>query len=83
MPEFKGSQMSLNLFPAGRAAKVVGTGLTKGGKKIYEVIKRKPVSTKREVNVEKLLKEALTGPDKRTAAQKRAANEYFRKTFKP
>lgn len=83
MPEFKGSQMSLNLFPAGRAAKAVGTGLTKGGKKIYKVIKRKPVDTKRKVDVEKLLKEALTGPDTRTAAQKRAADSYFKKTFKP
>ena len=83
MPEFKGSQMSLNLFPAGRVAKGVATGITKGGKKIYKVIKRKPVDTERKVDVEKLLKEALTGPDKRTAAQKRAADSYFRKTFKP
>ena len=83
MPEFKGSQMSFNLFPAGRVAKGVGTAAIKGSKKISEVIKRKPVDTKRKVDVEKLLKEALTGPDKRTAAQKRAADSYFRKTFKP
>jgi len=83
MPEFKGSQMSLNLFPAGRVAKGVATGITKGGKKIYKVIKRKSVNTKREVDVEKLLKEAFTGPDTRTAAQKRAADSYFKKTFKP
>ena len=83
MPEFKGSQMSLNLLPAGRVAKGVATGLTKGGEKIYKVIKRKPVNTKREVNVEKLLKEAFSGPDTRTAAQKRAAKQYFKRTFKP
>jgi len=83
MPEFKGSQMSLNLFPAGRVAKGAATAITKGGKKIHKVIKRKSVNTKREVDVEKLLKEAFTGPDTRTAAQKRAADSYFRKTFKP
>lgn len=79
MPEFKGSQMSLNLFPAGRVAK----GVVKGSKKVYDVVKRKPINTERKVDVEKLLKEAFTGPDTRTEAQKRAADSYFKKTFKP
>ena len=79
MPEFKGSQLSLDLLPAGKVVK----GVVKGGKKVYDVIKRKPMDTTRKVDVEKLLKEALTGPDKRTPAQKRAADSYFKKTFKP
>ena len=41
MPEFKGSQMSLNLFPAGRVAK----GVAKGSKKVYDVVRRKPINT--------------------------------------
>ena len=80
MPEFSGSQMSLNFLPAGRAAKLAAKGVTKVSEKIA---RRKAVDTKRNIDVEKLLKKAFEGPDKRTAAQKRAANQYFDKTFKP
>jgi short subunit dehydrogenase-like uncharacterized protein len=79
MPEFSGSQMSLNFLPAGRAAKLAAKGVTKVSEKIA---RRKAVDTKRNIDVEKLLKKAFEGPDKRTAAQKRAAKAYFDRTFR-
>jgi short subunit dehydrogenase-like uncharacterized protein len=79
MPEFSGSQMSLNFLPAGRAVKLAGKGITEVAKKIAQ---RKAVDTKRNVDVEKLLQKAIKGPDKRTDAQKRAAKAYFDRTFR-
>ena len=79
MPEFSGSQMSFNFLPAGRAAKLAGKGITKVSEKIAQ---RKTVDTKRNIDVEKLLQKAIKGPDKRTAAQKRAAKAYFDRTFR-
>ena len=79
MPEFSGSQMSLNFLPAGRAAKLAANGVTKVSEKIAQ---RKAVDTKRNIDVEKLLQKAIKGPDKRTDAQKRAAKAYFDRTFR-
>jgi len=80
MPEFKGSEMIFSLLPAGRVAK----GIAKGASSVIGAVsKRKAADTTRKVDVEKLLKEAFSGPDKRTAAQKKAADSYFKKTFKP
>ena len=79
MPEFKGDQLIFNFLPAGKAAKIAGKGITKISEKI---VKRKPTNTKREVNIEKLLTDAVKGPDKRTPTQKRVANIIYKSTFR-
>tara|TARA_Y200000002_G_scaffold301269_1_gene256372 strand:+ start:5663 stop:5908 length:246 start_codon:yes stop_codon:yes gene_type:complete len=79
MPEYKSDPIIFNFLPAGKAVKVAGKGITKISEKIA---KRKPTNTKREVDIEKLLTDAVKGPDKRTPAQKRAAEAYFKSTFR-
>lgn len=53
----------------------VGKGLLKA-KSIY---KRKPLTDKQ---IENLLVKAVEGPDKRTAAQKKAAQAIYKSTFR-
>ena len=81
-------QILLNLIPAGKAVQGVKFAY-KGGKaikklssakkKVAAVPKRKPKSTKRETDIERKLREAFEGPDKRTKYQKEVANARFKR----
>ena len=84
-------QILLNLIPAGKAVQGVKLAY-KGGKAIKKlssakkkteaVPKRKPTNTKRETDIERKLREAFEGPDKRTPEQKRRANAVFNRIFR-
>ena len=80
-------QILLNFTPAGRAVQGVKLAY-KGGKAIKKlssakkassVPKRKAKSTKRETDIERKLRKAFEGPDKRTKYQKEVANARFKR----
>ena len=83
-------QILLNFAPPVGRAGAYGIKLAyKGGKaikklssakkKVAAVPKRKPKSTKRETDIEKKLRQAFEGPDKRTKYQKEVANARFKR----
>ena len=80
-------QILLNLIPAGKAVQGVKFAY-KGGKAIKKlssakkktsaIPQKKSTSAKRETDIEKKLREAFEGPDKRTKYQKEVANARFK-----
>ena len=81
-------QILLNLTPAGRAVKGLNLAyrggkaikkLSSAKKKASAIPQKKSTSAKRETDIEKKLREAFEGPDKRTKYQKEVANARFRR----